>query len=507
MTTPSLESTQTLTSRWLTRVASWLWQWLRRPWLAITAGIIGVILTLAVWQLPQLPGQLVDEQAAAATWLLNTSTAYGIWGNLFLALGLFDVLRSPLLYLLLALLVPTLAAQLADQLGALRQYQEVSSQPLEVPVQSPGEPLAIPPLRPLFRWRGIINAPVESAVQAVAGRLQQDFTAVKEAHAPIAPPATDSPSEPPSEAHELQTASEARLLATRFPRLHLVRPLLMIGLMVSVTGAWIALAIGWQVTVPPLAPGDAFRSANRNLVLNYTVAPDSPQETALEINIQGTRATLFPAETARQQVGQATVQVRPAYPAVWIVTGDGSDLLALPGERQLHASVGLVFADPGSEESLLIPAHSAGLRIVQRPGSDAFVLELYRSDAIEPVYRAELTQGGQISIPFGPGETELHVYTLPGLQIYVRHLPGLWLVPLGILLALVGAAAFMRPSNFVLAQIAPWSEANTVVVLQSDHPAVVEDLREALAALAPPPAADDTAPAPDAPSPLPQSTE
>ena len=115
---------------------TWLWHWLRRPWLAIFAGFVGVMLILAVWQLPQLPGQLVDEQAAAATWLLNTSSAYGIWGNAFLALGLFDVLRSPMLYLLLALLVPTLAAQLADQLGAVDQQRSVHPTAHDADVQS-----------------------------------------------------------------------------------------------------------------------------------------------------------------------------------------------------------------------------------------------------------------------------------------------------------------------------------------------------------------------------------
>jgi hypothetical protein len=125
---------------------------------------------------------------------------------------------------------------------------------------------------------------------------------------------------------------------------------------------------------------------------------------------------------------------------------------------------------------------------VQRSGSDNFVIELYRSDAIQPIYRAELTSGGHLSIPLGTGKVELVVTTLPGLQVDVRHLPGLWLVPLGILLAIVGAVAFLRPSTFVTVQIARWTPDtdHSVVVLQSDYPDIIAGLRATLSAISTP---------------------
>ena len=147
---------------------------------------------------------------------------------------------------------------------------------------------------------------------------------------------------------------------------------------------------------------------------------------------------------AQQRVGLATIQVRPTYPGIWLATADGSKRLTLPGETELRSSIGMVFADSGSEESLLIPDQSAGLRIVQRAGTNGFVLELYRSDSVQPAYRGELTEGGHLTIPASPDGLELVATTLPGLQVDVRHLPALWLVPLGILLAFVGAVAFLR---------------------------------------------------------------
>jgi len=200
----------------------------------------------------------------------------------------------------------------------------------------------------------------------------------------------------------------------------------------------------------------------------------------LEVTLQGESVELPTDETIRKNVGPATIQVRSAYPAVWIATSDGSDRLALPDQSKLHSHIGLVFATPGSEESVLMPEQGVGMRIVQRSGSDNFVLEVYRSDAIQPIYRAELTTGGQLSVPFAPGEIGFTVSTLPGLQVDVRHLPGLWLVPVGILLALIGVVAFLRPSTFVTIQVAPWTLDQTVVILQSDHPDIISSLRAGL---------------------------
>jgi hypothetical protein len=458
---------------------SWLWYWLRRPWLTVVAILIGVLLALAAWLLPQLPGQLADEQAAAATWLLNTSAGYGIWGNAFLGLGLFHVLHSPLLYLLLALLVPTLAAQLADQLGALRQQRSVYSFDLKTPGEKPGAPIPVSAARGLFRWRGISAADSQLLADTMERKLQSGFAVVEHATAEI----TQTPLPATGVEDDAASTRESRFKARRHLYLNYLRPLLMLGLLVSVAGAWTSLAFGWQVTAPPLAPGATFRSANRNLLLHYSVPLTNTLDAALEATLQGATLQLAIDQAGQARLGAATLQVRPAYPGIWIATADGGEHLALPGESKTRPQVGLVLADPASEESLLLPNYGAGLRIVQRAGSDNFVLELYRSDAEEPVYRAELTARGQLAIPFPTDNLELVITALPGLQVDVRHLPGLWLVPLGILLALIGAAAFLRSSAFAIVQVAPWANGHSVVTLQSDHPEVIADLYSTLAAL------------------------
>jgi hypothetical protein len=462
--------------RWLAAAFFWLWQSLRHPWPAIAAGLIGVLLALASWLLPQLPGQFADEHAAAATWLVNTSSNYGIWGSAMLALGLFNVLRSPLLYLLLALLVPTLAAQLADQLGALRQLNGVKRSALDAPASKPGTPIDISAERPLYRWRGIIASPPDRLHTVLAGG--KAFVADQITGATV----TFPPAEPHDDDPQVAT-EEHRILALRHPRLHLLRPLLMAGLLLSVLGAWIALAFGWQLTAPPIAPGATFRSANRNFVAHYVVPDENPTSPTLEATLQGVEIVLPATELTGNRVGAATIQARPEYPGLWIASADGNETFALPGESKQRSHIGFVFANPGSEESLLIPAERSGLRVVRRTGSNGFVLELYRSDAVQPVYRAELTPGGQLTIPLAETGGELRVYSLPGLQVNVRALPGLWLVPLGIFLALIGASAFARQSGFALIQTSEWLNNESLVIIQSSHQEIFAEAHSLLAAL------------------------
>lgn len=453
--------------RWLGSVLTWLWSWLRRPWLAIFAGIIGLTLLAAVWLLPQLPGQLIDEHAAAANWLLNTSTAYGIWGSPFLALGLFDVLRSPLLYLLLALLLPALAAQLADQLGALRQHRSVTALNLGQSLNSADAAIPVVATRTLYRQRHVLNADPTVISEALASHLRTTYPKLD--HTTVTSHATNTVSAP-----------ETRIRAQRNLTLQYLRPLLLVGLLLSVFGAWSALAFGWQVTAPPLAPGATFRSANRNLMLTYRVPMTATETPYLLADYQDVELQTPVDEATRRPLGTATLQVRPAHPAILIATADQSARLSRPGESTLISQLGLVFASPGSEESVLIPDQSAGLRVVQRAGTDAFVLELYRSDAIQPIYRADLTPGGQLTVPLGPSDPGLIVTAMPGLRIDIRYLPGLLLVPLGLLLALVGALAFVRASDFVIAQVAPWTSQHSIVILQADNPSTISDITNLL---------------------------
>jgi hypothetical protein len=384
--------------------------------------------------------------------------------------------------LLWALLLPTLAAQLADQLGALAQLREVRQLPLAAPTVAPGVELPITPSQPIIRWRGIVKAEVAVVASALEQRIRAEFREVTRAEAVIL---VSSEEEDDAELVQPVPAAETRLLGIRYPRLALLRPLLMIGLLTAVIGGWFALAFGWQVTAAPLAPGATFRSANRNLLLRYSVMPTATLPSELEVSLQGEAVNMGTEQATRQRIGQATILTRPAYPGIWVATADGSERLTLPGDNKARSNIGLVFTNPGSEESILIPDQGAGLRVVQRGNNNGFVLELYRSDSVEPVYRAEMTEQGRLAIPVEDEGLELIVRTLPGLQVDVRHLPALWLVWVGLALAVAGTLALVQPIGFLLAQIAPWSQDHAVVVLQGDQAGTIDNLRIVVDALTP----------------------
>jgi hypothetical protein len=173
----------------------------------------------------------------------------------------------------------------------------------------------------------------------------------------------------------------------------------------------------------------------------------------------------------------------PAFPALWITTADGSAQLSLPGRGESQSSVGLVFTGDTAEESVLLSSLGAGLRVIRRTNpAPGFVLELYRSDEVQPVYRAELPPNGRLLIPLARTNLELIVTTLPGLLVNVRYLPNLWLAWVGLALALIGAAGYTVAAGWWAIQLAPWSQNHTVIVLQGSDPNRVEALAQQLQA-------------------------
>ena len=96
-----------------------VWRWLRNDWLFVICGCAVLIVAGSSYYLRQMPGQLADDPLAAARWLMTTSAEYGFTGDLLRSLGLFDLPRSPLLHLLLALIGLILFVRLGDQLAAI----------------------------------------------------------------------------------------------------------------------------------------------------------------------------------------------------------------------------------------------------------------------------------------------------------------------------------------------------------------------------------------------------
>ena len=481
------------------RATERIWRWLQQPWLLIICFLLGLLLLAGAWLLPQLPGQLNDEPATASRWLLTTSSAYGVWGNTFRILGLFNVLHSGLLQLLLVLLALLGAVQLADLLGALRQFAGLAAL-LEQPATAAGEPLPIEPLRPVYRLRTAYDQPVEPATTTLAAELAERYPTVQRAAVPLPAPEEGTAagqSEPPPDAPGEQATDgplEVRILGVRHRMALYLRLLLPTGLLIALAGVWMATAFGWQVASPTLAPGDAYRSVNRGLEVRYippvNVEGQDVGAPQISVRVDNRNFTYTVPSAVRFQLDSATARVSPSAPALWVASAGGAPSLARPGETERHEAIGLAFPSPGSEESLLLPDLAAGLRLVRTGSAGDFILELYRSTDVEPVMRTELARNTPALVPLEGEDTEgnaaLWIVPLPALQVDVRYTPGLWLTWVGLALAAIGVAGLIRQPAFALVQIGPWPPERAVVVLQSSHP-------EELAALAPaaaPPEAD-----------------
>lgn len=445
--------------------------------------VLSAGLVAAVWMLPQLPGQLADEPVSAGRWLGDVSTEYGQWGTLFLALGLFHVVRSPLLFVVLTGLAAKAGAWLAEEVAAARQFRAVAQVLLAEPSDGADAlPLPAPP--------SIAREQVLLPVWPPDGEALREH--LLKSYAKVVTGMDDV---------EASDAAEQRFLGLRNERLSLLRMLAPGGMLIALTGIWLSVMLGEQMLTPILAPGETYRSVESGISLRYmpplSVVEDagtresgpveqadefiiggagSPPRLAVMVSFAEPGADLQQAELglSAPEVNApngAHVTMRSEGVALWVAAQ--SPTLARPGSDRLRSEISLVFSQRGGEESILLPDLSAGLRFVARPGgarndSRPIVVELYRSGLEEPVLRGEVPIGESASIKLDGAES-IHVVAMPGLRVEARQAPGLALVWFGLALMAVAVIAYVRPPGFLMVQARPWPPDGTLVTVQSNR--------------------------------------
>ncbi len=433
-------------------------------------------------------GQLNDEPATAARWILTTSESFGPLGETLRALGLFNVIHSPILQITLAVIGLALCVQLADQVGAMLDLWRARSALHEedVPI---GEPLPFRSHQMLHRQRIVQQrSPVD--VVAWANRsLRANFDRVE--HTSLqSPPALYAADHAPSEialasdteSHavlhttELSvSAEEDRWFAVRHARAAYLRPFLTLGLLVGLAITWSTAFIGWQIATPLLAPGDNYRSAAHDLEMSYPM-PDLAAITdtqtvtpSLEVRMAGIVLTRPVQSGSEFRIGVIGINVTNAAPGMLVSTLSGQPALARPGQSHLAVHTGLVFPSPGSEESILLPQQGIGLRIVRRTDrAGAFVLEVYRRNDVQPEQRLELDQTAVRSVRLSD-DLSISIIRMPGLEVYARYLPGVRFLWLALAMALIGIAGLGRQPAFLLVQASPWPGDNSVLIMQGNR--------------------------------------
>jgi len=460
-----------------------IWSVASSAWLAlILSGLVALLLALT-WLLPQLPGQLDSEAGAAERWLATAAANAGALGGILRGLGLFQIMQSTLLQALLALLVFVLLMQLARLAHAawmLRQAPRALDQGGGVN----GEPLPIGASITLLRWRSAHPAPPLLLANELHRLLDARLRHIERRTVRVGPaPATVGLSAQGENGDPLTL--EDRLLAVSGINAAFLRPLLVVGMLAATLLVWTNATFGWTYTADHLAPGERMVDAIHDLNFEYRVEQRAPGilQPQLVASVAGD-TTIMPVQQEMQNdVGNAVVRAQPGAPGLIVQTVNGELLLARPGQVTPVSSIGLGFPSAGSEETLLLPQQSAGLRLVRTeqgqpgPAEDGFLVEVFQSGSEQAVLRTLITAAEILSIPTASGAVVLAVTPLPNLSVQVQRSPLQWLLWVALALSAVGLLGFRQQTGFVLAQIGPWPPERAVVTIQSDLPDEMDSIK------------------------------
>lgn len=461
-------------------VGTLLWQVLCDPWLLLAVvSLLGVLL-IASLLLPQLPGQFQDEPAAAERWLTATAEMFGTAGRWLRSFGLFDVLHSAALRVLLATAFFLLLVQSASAILFAIRFRQLSAA-LDQSSDPGGEAVTAPlPVR-VLRWRAAFPAPVLAASAEVEAEVAGWATHIERRTVRVRP----APAQTVEGESAPDSVLEERLLAQRGRLEAQVRPLLPIAMLLILVGLWWNSMAGQQFLPSPLLPAERASEPSLGVTFEYELLYPSVNSVGavVSVAVKGERRQFPLVGLVQATVNGVTIRAQPGSPGLLVRTLDDSTQLARPGQANTVAMLGLGFPSPGSEETLVLPQKAVGLRVIRQDNGtapaadDSFVVEVFQGDRDEPVQRFVVghSQVERIGTPFG--EIALGFVPMPMMRVQAYTSPGLWLVMPAVLLALAGLWGIYGRPAFFLAQCGPWPVERSVLVVQTDWPAALDAVR------------------------------
>jgi hypothetical protein len=381
--------------------------------LLVLLGLVSVALGLAIL-LPQIPAQAATEPQA---WLAVTVGGLGPAGDLFLALGLFDILHSLWFRLLLALIGLSLFVRAVD--SAELAWYTTGRRPW-------------PPAPPSF-WGG---HPLESRLESsldleeIQARLETLLTSLGYRWI------------------ELPSSPVSTVVAVRRGVVLWARPIGYVALLLSLVGLAIVATWSWQGAEWQPVPGenqdvaqgtpykvrlDAFdlilgddqRLQNYSSQITWLEAGSEVQQDTLELG----RASSRKGATVRQVGFVPVVRLRG-----WDQQGQllaletAEDALSLMGEVEIR------FASAEAQPLVLVPAHDLFLAMTFEPvcarGTPALYLTPVQAGTAEPGTQEVLYDSGSINV--GDLRFEVELFYVPILRADYR--PGMGLVVSGLVL-------------------------------------------------------------------------
>jgi hypothetical protein len=471
-------------------LVSAIWRMLANPILLLAFTTTAFLLALAALMTPQMPHPIYADPAAAVRWLLNISNDFGSLGELWSTLGLFNLLHSTLLRILLVLIALMLAIQIADQIGAALILRGLSAR-LKAPTRYPATPIALPKGAPIYRERSALPVSVEALSSETYKHLADRFDDTQQISVDLI--AADGQDDGAETGKVDDVNTEERFLSVRALPFAYLRPLLLLGLLVGLLALWLDVTFGWEVISPSLAPTEAYQYPPLNLDIQYPTAAENSAGFAvpvLHMTLDGRQEMLAVGNVAR--VGENRIITRSSDPALQVHTVPDDIVMARPGDlsEAKEGDIGLSFPTPGSEASLILPDQSVGIRIIRRPVSmgdgetkddEDYSVEIYEDGSAVPTERVTLDERKRQRIDVADGDVTLEFMPTVGVVVAVRSEPGSRLYWLALLLTVVGLVGFVRSPAYVLAQIGQWSPTKSYVVAQSNVKQEIFSLDESLA--------------------------
>ena len=398
--------------------------WLDRLWRFASSGRVTLaLLTLLVFILalsaifPQVAAG--PDSAELERRLGSAAAGYREVGAFLRALGVFTILTSPWLRVILALLVYNLALRLADQLAALAAGRR--------PITAP------PPLRPgLFAVHTTAPAAPELALPAVQGVLQARYPLV------VAELAVD----------------QARVYGRRGRPAALSGVLVTLGLLFGLAGMALNLTTGWRISETPLV-------VRGGITLPLAGEPQLILE-QIEGDAANAIATFTLAWADGRRLALRTGYLRPARAGdLWISqlsAGPALQARAFSGTRPLPLQLladGVRFAPEASElirvpfrqaqpeQAFAIPARNLTFRVVSYSSLPAqgiqgpvFLIEAYHGDEPTPVLTRLVEAEAMLAIDDVTVDLRRDRHAI----LAVAYLPGMLFLGLAALLGLAGVA-------------------------------------------------------------------
>ena len=503
-----------------------IWRMLSQRWLLLLVGGVTFWLVICAFTLEQLPAHLQNDPSATTRWMLDTSLHYGSLGDLFRNLGLFNILHSRLLHILLTLtgfLLLISLANLIDVAYHLRKLPSLLQKPISV--SNTDESLEVvaghaldlqPTYQKIYRRRSthatspdMLASKISAYLDSLFGQLHRESLILPVEITSAAESAAEEISDDLSV--EKPAFCEERLLGIHYPEMIYLRILAVVGLLLAALAVSLTVVLGWEIETEALAPGDSFRNVQHDFELAYHVVPPITENdklaTHLEIHVGDIVERLSTAAGSFMQVGVVRVWAEPSHPALLVSNLGDTPLLARPGQFSPSPMIGLLFPSPGSEESLILPRQRVGLRIVRMSDSNisfdenrnrqntvvlssfpeddarAYMIEIFREEADsagnmsdEQPQRYYISDQQPTTLPVDGLDALIRLDPVSSLQVEGHHMPGLWLAWPAFVMALIGFSGFWRQPRFLVIQICPWPTERSVIVIQGNVAADVENV-------------------------------